>query len=230
MGIFSRFRDIISSNINSMLDNAEDPEKMIKLMIYEMEDTLVEIKTSCARVMASIKGVQRQLSEARDKASDWAGKAQLAVSKGREDLAREALLEKRKFDTRVNSLDATLAEHNELFTKYQEDIRQLEEKIQKAKEKKTILAQRHLHAKTKMKAEQDIRRIDSSEAMMKFDQIENRIDLMEADADLVNFGKKSTLEEKFDELNTDEEIENELAKLKANLGKSENKNNEDAAQ
>jgi phage shock protein A len=228
MGIFSRFRDIISSNMNSMLDNAEDPEKMIKLMIYEMEDTLVEIKTSCARVMASIKGVQRQLSEARDKASDWAGKAQLAVSKGREDLAREALLEKRKLDTRVNALDATLAEHNELFTKYQDDIRQLEEKIQKAKEKKSILAQRQLHAKTKMKAEQGIRRLDSSEAMLKFDQIENRIDLMEADADLVNFGKKSSLEEKFDELNADEEIENELAKLKANLGKTENTNKEDS--
>lgn len=229
MGIFSRFRDIISSNINSMLDNAEDPEKMIKLMIYEMEDTLVEIKTSCAKVMASIKGVQRQLTEAKDKASDWAGKAQLAVSKEREDLAREALLEKRKFDNRVESVESALAEHNTLFSKYQEDIRQLEEKIQKAKEKKTILAQRHLHAKTKMKAEQDIRRIDSSEAMMKFDQIENRIDRMEADADLVNFGKKSSLEEKFDALKGDDEIENELAKLKASLNKSNISKTENSA-
>lgn len=219
MGIFSRFRDIISSNINSMLDNAENPEKMIKMMIYEMEDTLVEIKTSCAKVMADAKGVQRRLKEAETKAADWGSKAQLAVNKGREDLAREALLERRKYEERIGSLKKSETEHRELFEKYQEDIKQLEDKIRAAREKQGILAQRHTHAKTRIKAEQEIRRVDSSDAMHKFDRMESRIDRMEADAELVNFGKSPSLEEKFEQLQGDEEIEKELQRLKLKLAK-----------
>ena len=90
MGIFTRFRDIISSNINAMLDKAEDPEKLISLMIREMEDTLVEIKASCAGVMANKKKLQRQMSEAQARSENWEQKAALAVTKGRDDLAREA--------------------------------------------------------------------------------------------------------------------------------------------
>ncbi|HID30145.1 MAG TPA: phage shock protein A, partial [Desulfobacterales bacterium] len=97
MGVFTRFRDIVSSNINAMLDRAENPEKMIKLMIHEMEDTLVELKASCAGVMASSKKVQRELQEIRSHTSRWHEKAQLAVEKGRDDLAREALVEKRRY-------------------------------------------------------------------------------------------------------------------------------------
>ncbi len=217
MGIFSRFRDIISSNINAMLDNAENPEKMIKMMIYEMEDTLVEIKTSCAKVMANIKGAQRQLTETQAKVFDWQSKAQLAISKEREDLAREALMEKRQYEERANSLELTINGHNELFEKYQDDIRQLEDKIRNAREKQSILAHRQIHAKTKKKAEQGIRRIDSSDTIGKFDQIESRIDRMEADAELINFGKKPSLEDQFDQLEKDDEIENELKKLKSKL-------------
>ncbi len=217
MGIFSRFRDIVTSNINSMLDNAENPEKMIKMMIYEMEETLVEIKSSCAKVMANAKGLQRRLEETEHRIADWTSKAKLAVSRGSEDLAREALLEKRKYEERADSLQRAKAEHTGLFEKYQEDIRQLEEKIRAAREKQSFLAQRHVHAKTKKRAEQEIRRIDGSEAMHKFDRIESRIDRMEADADLVNFGRKPSLEERFERLRSDEEIESELQSLKAKL-------------
>ena len=112
MGIFTRFRDIISSNINAMLDKAEDPEKLIKLMIREMEDTLVEIKTACAGVMASGKKVQRQLEGQEARAQYWEEKAQLAVKKGRDDLAREALVEKRKFTRRAESLEHDLVEQD----------------------------------------------------------------------------------------------------------------------
>ena len=103
MGIFTRFRDIVSSNINAMLDKAEDPEKLIKLMIREMEDTLVEIKTACAGVMASGKKIQRQLDGHRSRQSYWGGKAELAVEKGRDDLAREALMEKYRRITKENA-------------------------------------------------------------------------------------------------------------------------------
>ncbi len=214
MGIFTRFRDIISSNINAMLDKAEDPEKMIKLMIREMEDTLVEIKTACAGVMASSKKVRRQLDGSRERIQYWEEKATLAVNKGRDDLAREALVEKRKFTRRTETLEHDLVEQDLLIEQYQEDIRQLEEKLKSARDKQRLLVQRHVHAQRKMQAQQEMQRIDSTETMMKFDELENRIERMEAEADLVNFGKKSSLEDELERLSVDEEIESELQALK----------------
>ena len=214
MGIFTRFRDIISSNINAMLDKAEDPEKLIRLMIREMEDTLVEIKTACAGVMAGAKKIKRQLEGLGDRAQYWEEKAELAVNKGRDDLAREALVEKRKFNRRTETLENDLAEHDLLIEQYQDDIRQLEEKLKSARDKQRMLVQRHIHAQRKMQAQEKIRRIDSSETVMKFDELENRIERMEAEADLVNYGKKTSLEEELERLSVDEEIENELRALK----------------
>ncbi len=214
MGIFTRFRDIISSNLNAMLDKAEDPEKLIKLMIREMEDTLVEIKTACAGVMASGKKVQRQLEGHNARAQYWEEKAELAVNKGRDDLAREALIEKRKFINRITILEHDLVEQDLLIEQYQDDIRQLEEKLRSARDKQRMLVQRHVHAQRKMQAQQELRRVDSSETMMKFDELENRIERMEAEADLVNFGKKTSLEDELERLSVDEEIENELQALK----------------
>jgi phage shock protein A len=214
MGIFTRFRDIISSNINAMLDKAEDPEKLIRLMIREMEDTLVEIKTACAGVMAGAKKIKRQLEGLGDRAQYWEEKAELAVNKGRDDLAREALVEKRKFNRRTETLENDLAEHDLLIEQYQDDIRQLEEKLKSARDKQRMLVQRHIHAQRKMQAQEKIRRIDSSETVMKFDELENRIERMEAEADLVNYGKRTSLEEELERLSVDEEIENELRALK----------------
>jgi phage shock protein A len=214
MGIFTRFRDIISSNINAMLDKAEDPEKLIRLMIREMEDTLVEIKTACAGVMAGGKKIKRQLGDLGARVQYWEEKAELAVNKGRDDLAREALVEKRKFNRRMEILENDLTEHDLLIEQYQDDIRQLEEKLKSARDKQRMLVQRHIHAQKKMQAQEEMRRIDSSETVMKFDELENRIERMEAEADLVNYGKKTSLEEELERLSVDEEIENELQALK----------------
>ena len=214
MGIFTRFRDIISSNINAMLDKAEDPEKLIKLMIREMEDTLVEIKTACAGVMASGKKLQRQLDGHKERAQYWEEKAALAVSKGRDDLAREALLEKRKFTSSAEALQQNRVEQDLLIEQYHDDIRQLEEKLKTARDKQRMLVQRQVHAQKKFQAQQEMQRVDSSETMMKFDELENRIERMEAEADLVNFGKKTTLEDELERLSVDEEIEDELKALK----------------
>jgi len=214
MGIFTRFRDIISSNINAMLDKAEDPEKLIRLMIREMEDTLVEIKSACAGVMAGGKKIKRQLNDLETRTQYWEEKAELAVNKGRDDLAREALVEKRKFYRRMETLEGDLAEHDLLIEQYQDDIRQLEEKLKSARDKQRMLVQRHIHARKKMQAQEELRRIDSSETVMKFDEIENRIEHMEAEADLVNYGRKTSLEEELERLSVDEEIENELRALK----------------
>ena len=214
MGIFTRFRDIISSNINAILDKAEDPEKLIKLMIREMEDTLVEIKAACAGAMASSKKTQRQLDTLHDRIHYWEEKAALAVKKGRDDLAREALVEKRRYTRRLEGLENELSEHNVLIEQYQDDIRQLEDKLKSARDKQRMLVQRHIHAHRKKEAQEEIRRVDSSDAMFKFDELENRIERMEAEADLVNFGKQSVLDAEFDSLAVDEEIEKELQALK----------------
>ncbi len=179
-----------------------------------MEDTLVEIKTACAGVMASVKKVQRQLEGQATRARYWGEKAQLAVKKGRDDLAREALVEKRKFTRRAETLEHDLAEQDLLIGQYQEDIRQLEEKLKSARDKQRLLIQRHDHAQRKMQAQKEMRRIDSSETVIKFDELENRIERMEAEADLVNFGKKTSLEEELDSLSVDDEIENELQAMK----------------
>ena len=219
MGIFTRFRDIISSNINAMLDKAEDPEKLISLMIQEMEDTLIEIKASCAAAMAASKRTQRQMEEAQSRSRHWEDKAGLAVSKGRDDLAREALLEKRRYADRAYSFEKELRDMNALIQQYQEDIKQLEEKLRGAREKQRLLVQRHVHAFKKRRAQEEIRRMDSTGAVLKFEEFENRIERMEAEADLVNFGRKPTLEAKFEELLVDDEIEKELQTLKSSLRK-----------
>ena len=215
MGVFSRLSDIISSNLNAMLDKAEDPEKLIRLMIQEMEDTLVEIKASCAGVMAAKKKVQRELAEIHTRALQWGDKAQLAVNKEREDLAREALIEKRRYRERANALEKELTQCETLIEQYLTDMTQLEEKLGTAREKQRLLVQRHIQAQRRKRAQQEIRRFDTNDALVRFAHFENRIERMEAEADLVNFGRKPTVEDEFTRLEGDEEIERELQALKS---------------
>ena len=215
MGIFTRFKDIVTANMNSMLDKAEDPEKMIKMMIREIEDTLVELKTSCAGAIASKKTVQRNLDNVRERLEQWNTRAELAVQKGRDDLAREALLEKRRFSTKIDVLEQEFTQHAALVEQYQEEIRQLEDKLKSSREKQRMLVQRQIHAKRKLQAQEDIRRMDNHETLARFDKMENRIEQMEAEADLVNYGTKSTLDEQFEEIIMDDDIEQELQRLKS---------------
>ncbi|MDD9301627.1 MAG: phage shock protein PspA [Desulfobacter sp.] len=215
MGIFTRFRDIVSSNINAMLDKAEDPEKLIKLMIREMEDTLIELKSSCANTIANQKKVERLLEETREREDFWTTKAELAVNKGRDDLARQALMEKRRFSQRVDAVEEELTELTSIVEQYRDDIQELENKLKSAREKQRLLVQRHIRAQKKKKVQQEIRRVDSADVMQKFEEMENNIERMEAEADLVNYGKRSTLEETFEDLAADDDIQKELDALKS---------------
>ena len=219
MGVFSRLSDIISSNINAMLERAEEPEKMVRLMIQEMEDTLVEIKASCAGAMATKKHIQREAQQVHDRVTRWEEKAQLAVNKGREDLAREALMEKRRYRERTTALEEELLQSDAVIDQYQSDIGQLEDKLSTAREKQRLLIQRHIQAQKHKRAQTDIHRFENSDALLRFEQFESRIDRMEAEAELVNAHRKPTLEEEFDRLESDEEIEQELAALKAGTAK-----------
>ena len=215
MGIFTRFKDIVASNMNAMLDKAEDPEKLIKMMIREMEDTLIEIKSACAGTIASQKKTQRMLEDILEKQSYWENRAGLAVAKGRDDLARQALMEKRRFARQVETFEQEQSELKAIADQYRDDIEQLENKLKSAREKQRMLVQRHIRAAKKKKAHEEIRRADSAEIMQKFDEIENHIERMEAEADLVNYGRKPSLEQAFDDLEADDEIEKELQSIKS---------------
>ncbi|MDF7823770.1 phage shock protein PspA [Pontiellaceae bacterium B12227] len=214
MGIFTRFRDIVNSNIGAMLDKAEDPEKMIKMMIREMEDTLIELKSSCAGVIANCKKLERRKNEIADQLTLWSKRAELAVNKGRDDLAREALLEKRRLTEQVDALGNELRELVDLIDQYKHDISELENKLNSAREKKRTLVERHKHANGKKRAQQGIRKYNSSNSFERFEKMESRIDQMEAEADLINPKGKPSIEEEFSQLTTDDELEKELAELK----------------
>jgi phage shock protein A len=214
MGVFTRVRDIINSNINTILDKAEDPEKLIRLMIQEMEDTLVEIKASCAGAIAERKRLGRVQVEAEEKAESWRQRAGLAVDKGRDDLAREALIEKRRCDDRARSAVGEAAATEEIIGRYREEIAQIENKLATVRERQRVLVQRHRQARQRREAQQQMRRVDTSDAFLRFEQFEGRVERMEAEADLVNQGRRAAVEEEFSRLEEGEGIEEELEALK----------------
>jgi phage shock protein A len=183
-------------------------------MIQEMEDTLVEIKASTAAAMAETKKVERELSFIQNKAAEWETRASKAIEHGQEDLARQALLEKRRYTNRASNLEHEYTECQMVVERYQDDIVQLEEKLAGVREKQRSLVQRHIQAHHKRRAQEDMRRADSSDVLTRFAKFENRVERMEADADLVNFGRKPDLEDEFSRLERDEEIEAELKALK----------------
>ncbi len=215
MSIFSRFSDIISANINSMLDRAEDPEKMLRLMVREMEDTLVDIKASCANVMAQAAKSRRELTNLDDKLIRWESRAQLAIEREKDDLAREALIEKRAIQTRIDAVKEEITRFEEIIEQYKKDISDLEAKLDQARNKHKVLIQRHLRAQNSHKTQSHIRKANNQAAMMKFDKFEQRIERMEADAELVNYGASKSVDDAFRSIETDDEIEAQLEALKA---------------
>ena len=214
MGIFSRFKDIVGANLNAMLDVAEDPEKMIKLMIREMEDTLIELKASCAGVIAQRKKTERYLFELTSKEDYWQDKAVLAVSKGKDDLAKEALIEKQNYTVKKKMVSVELEDNTIIEDNYREDIRLLEDKLLNVREKQRHLVQRHIRAEKSKRMQDDLRKFNSTDAVAKFEEYENRIERMEAEAELVNYGVQSDLDERIEKLERDDRIEKELQKLK----------------
>ncbi|MFW5837010.1 MAG: PspA/IM30 family protein [Desulfovibrionaceae bacterium] len=213
MGIFTRFKDIVGSNINAMLDRAEDPEKLIRLMIQEMEETLVELKASCAKTMATDRRVARELEQEEAKAGNWEQRARLAVDKGRDDLAREALSEKHVHLKRAEALREEMARLEVLEDQAREDIALLEEKLEAAREKQRVLVHRHARAEVKKRARQEMSSANSHDMILRFEQFEQRVERMEAEADLTG-PTHSTLDERFSMLENEDSIEKELADLK----------------
>ena len=215
MGIFTRARDIVGANVNAALDKAENPEKLVAMMAREMEDTLIEVKASCASAMATKQKIEAEKTRTQDAVDQWEFRAQKAVNRGRDDLAREALLEKRRHHERLDALDQELTQCDEVVSQHQQDITKIEEKLKQVREKQRVLVHRHRRALNKRRAELEIRRIDTSNVMQRFDRFEQHVDRMEAEAELVNPATPPSLREAIDGLGTDDELEQELASLKA---------------
>lgn len=216
MGIFTRTRDIVNANINAALDKAENPEKLVRHMIREMEDTLVEIKAACANAMAGQKKAQRDLEYARSQARHWGDRAEMAVDRGRDELAREALQCKHNFTRDAEQIQKSIDELDHLVGQYKGDIVQIEEKMASARERQRVLVQRHIRAQQHRRVQTDIRKLDTSRVMVRFEEFEGRLDRAEAESDLINYGRRKpySLEDEFQKIERDETIEAELRALK----------------
>lgn len=214
MGIFTRFKDIIGSNINTMLDRAEDPEKMIRMMIGEMEETLVELKANCAGLMAGQKRLRRERERLEAEVEKWSARAELAVDKGREDLAREALAEKLEWARKAQAQTDEEERYAALVDQAREDITSLETKLAAARERQRSLLQRHKRASHRLRAREDERRADAQDAMLRFDRFEARVERMEAEAEMAGPSRGGNLEDEFSRLEGGDGVEAELERLK----------------
>lgn len=216
MGIFSRFTDIINSNINALLDKAEDPEKMVRLIIQEMEDTLVEVRSASAKTIANKKDVLHQVNKHMNEAADWESKATLAIDKGRDDLARAALQEKQKAETAAESLKEELVLIEQELSKLQSETSQLQEKLADAKsrQKTIIMRQNTVSSRLEVKKRLDARNVD--DAMHKFEKFERKIDNLESQVEAYDIGSRS-LKDEFAELEASQQIDDELAALKQKM-------------
>jgi phage shock protein A len=218
MGIFSRFADIVNSNISALLDKAEDPEKMIRLIIQEMEDTLVEVRTNSAKAIADQKELSRKVESIQACIEDWQEKATLALTKQRDDLARSALVEKQKTQDVLKGLLTEQILVEETIEKLTGEIGKLEAKITETRAKQQALAIRNSTASNRRDVQKHLHTSRTSEAFAKFEQYSRKIDEMEAEADLyAQTGNSKSLEQEFAELKADDEIEKELANLKQKM-------------
>jgi phage shock protein A len=222
MGIFSRARDIIAANVTELLDKAEDPAKMIRMIILEMEETLVEVRASAARTIADQKEMRRQITRLEQVQESWTEKAELALSKGREDLAKAALVEKQKASDVAEQLNHEIVELDETLKASESDIAKLQAKLREARARQNSIAARleSAHNRTRMREMYAGPRID--EAFSRFDMLERRVDWAEGRAEAAGMGAApKTLEEEIAELRSNDKVEAELAALKAKQANKE---------
>lgn len=223
MGIFSRMGDIINSNLNAMIDKAENPEKIARLIIQEMEDTLVEVRTDAARNIAERKELGRKADSYRDKVEEWASKAELALTKEREDLARGALQAKQKAEQMADVVEQEISILDDAVAKADGDLAKLQSKLDEAKAKHKALMMRAGVAKGQIRMRSAMTNNKVDDALARYERMERKVDELEAHVEAFDLGGGDSLESQFAQLESDDAIEEELAALKASIGKSSKK-------
>ncbi|MFV3127442.1 phage shock protein PspA [Niveispirillum sp. KHB5.9] len=217
MGIFSRLGDIVNSNINAILDRAEDPEKLVRLIIQEMEDTLVEVRSSAVKTVAEKKEIERRLSEIRRESEDWQRKAEFALSKDREDLAKGALVAKAKLAEAAEQMATELGRLDSALAKTNEDIGALQLKLADAKTREKTLIARHKTATNRLKVRTQLYDDRITDAFSRFEQVERNLDVLEGKSEVLGMGRAKSLDDEIAELEAESKVESELAALKAKL-------------
>jgi phage shock protein A len=220
MGIFSRFSDIVNANINAVLEKAEDPEKIIRLMIQEMEDTLVEIRSAAAKCIADRKELGRHIEQLEHEREEWARRAELAVRREREDLARAALTEKQAIGDQVEQMRAELDNLDAQLDKFNADITQLQSKLNDAKTRQRSIVIRHSTASSQLSARKHIHSDRLDEMLFRFENAERRIDRMESEAEAISMGRGRNLADEIAGLEDDDRVEAELADLKSKVSQN----------
>ncbi|ORE86171.1 phage shock protein A, PspA [Oceanococcus atlanticus] len=217
MGVYSRLSDIVNSNVHALLDKAEDPAKMVRLIIQEMEDTLVEVRSASVKTLARQKEINRELKQFNEGIAEWEAKAELAMSKDREDLARGALMYKNQLVEKRDLLAEEQQIAKEQVEKLDSDIRQLNAKLKDAKARQRSLLMRKDNAGTRLKAKQQMDDARLDDARTKFEAFERRIEGLEAQVEAEELGQGDDLEKAFSELEANDEVEAELARLRKKL-------------
>jgi phage shock protein A len=215
MGIFSRTRDIIAANFTDLLDKAEDPAKMIRMIILEMEETLVEVRASAARTIADQKEMRRHISKLENLQESWTEKAELALSKGREDLAKAALVEKQKAADMAAQLTGEIGVLDEALRASEEDINKLQTKLREARTRQNSIVTRLETAHNRYKLREMYAGPKMQDAFSRFEIMERRVDMAEGRAEVAGMGVPKSLEEEIAELKASEKVEAELAAMKA---------------
>ena len=217
MSIFSRTRDIMAANFTELLDRSEDPSRMIRMIILEMEETLVEVRASAARSIADAKEMRRAMVRLDGLRDGWTEKAELALSKGREDLAKAALIERQKAADMSQGLEAEIAVVEDTLKTYEADIAKLQGKLREARARQNSIATRIESAVTRAKARELLHGSRTDDAFSKFEILERRADFAEGRADALGMTGPKSLEEEIAELKAEESVDAELEALKAKL-------------
>lgn len=222
MGIFSRTRDIIAANVTDLLDRAEDPAKMIRMIILEMEETLVEVRASAARTIADQKEMRRHITKLDALQESWKEKAELALSKDREDLAKAALVERQKAVEMADQLKSQILVLDEALAASEEDIAKLQGKLREARARQNSLVTRMESAQSRLRAREMYNGERVQDAFSRFELLERRVDMAEGQADAAGLGgQPKTLEQEIAELQSNDAVEAELAALKAAQGRKD---------
>ncbi len=217
MSVFSRLSDIINANLNSLLEKAEDPEKIIRLMIQEMEDTLVEIRSAAAKCIADRKELRRRIDYLGNEQIEWSNRAELAVRREREDLARAALIEKQKVGDNIEAINSDLGLIDQQLEKFNEDIAKLQAKLTDAKNRQRSIVLRHKTAHTQLAARKHIHDDSIEDMLFRFENAERKIDRLESEGEALDMGRRRNLADEIAGLEGNDRVEEELANLKSQV-------------